>query len=211
MAENLNDFQNRDIFTRPELGSRGVYLLGKKILPLLRETLSQNLLEGCFFTHYYEPPKTPPHVKVGIRYNTVEALDTVNNLLNNLCQDEREFVIDPGEFSPTSGYHIELPEDVVIDYIICYSFEWLVRIMDEFNVISPSYESLGRFILQNRNLIEDEIFRGHIFREGILRPLENNVIRKIWERFIHHLCNAYSYKPEIQLKSFLRESGVNIL
>ncbi len=212
MVKTLRDFQNRDISTRPELGGNGVYLLGKRIFLFLREILSQNLVRGCYFSHYFKPPEIPPQVKVGIRYNTMEALDTVNNLLNNICQEESRLVLDPGGFSPTPGYIIGLPEDIVIDYIICYSFEWLVRITDEFNILLPSYETLGNYILQNRNLIEEGIFGQHIFRDEISRPLENKVISKVWERFIHHICNAYSFQQhEYQLKCFLKENNIKIL
>lgn len=210
MVKNLKDFQNRDIFTRIEYGIDGVFRLGNSIFDFLRDILSQNLVKGCYFTHYFKLPEIQPHVKVGIRFNTRKALTTVNNFLNHLCKEKSKIIFNPGNFQTTSGYINDLPEDVVIDYIICYSFEWLVRIKEKFQVSYPSQESLGRFILQNKLKIEEEIIGKHIFRYNNSRQLEIEIISKIWERFIHHLCNAYSFQHESQLKGFLKGNGINI-
>lgn len=211
MTEILKDFQNRDIYTRPESGIDGVYILGEKIFKFLKKILSQSLVIGCCFSHYYYLPENLSQVKVGIRFNEVKTLSIVNDSLNRICEEESKIILDTGNFQPTSGVIPGLPEDVVVDYIICYSFEWLLRIKEKFQLSPPSYESLGKFILQNRNKIEEEIMGRNIFRYNILRPLEFDVISKIWERFIHHLCNAYIFQDESQLKGFLKINGINIL
>lgn len=211
MVETLKDFQNRSIFTRLEYGIDGVFCLGDCIFNFLRDILFQNLVKSCYFTHYFGLPEIQPHVKVGIRFNTREALTSVNGLLNHLCEEKSKLILNPGNFQTTYGYINDLPEDIVVDYIICYSFEWLVKIKEKFKVSYPSYESLGRFILQNKIKIEEEIIGKHIFRYDISRRLEIEVISKIWERFIHHLCNAYSFQHEPQLKGFLKGNGINIL
>ncbi|MBA7689849.1 hypothetical protein ES703_98360 [subsurface metagenome] len=74
-----------------------------------------------------------------------------------------------------------------------------------------SSSAIFQFILQNKIKIEEEIIGKHIFRYDISRRLEIEVISKIWERFIHHLCNAYSFQHEPQLKGFLKGNGINIL
>jgi len=211
MVEALKDFQNRAIFTRPKYGIGGVFCLGINIYNFLEEILSHKSVKGCYFTHYFKPPEIQPHVKVGIRFNTIKSLTNVNDLLNSLCEEKNELILKSGDFLPTTGCINEFSEDIVIDYIICYSFEWLVRIREKLKVSYPSFESLGSFILKNRIKIREEITGKDIFRYNISRPLENDVISKIWERFIHHLCNAYSFQYEPQLKSFLKGYGINIL
>lgn len=210
MVEVLKDFQNRDIFTRPEFGINGVYLLGERIFEFLKKISSQNFVRGCYFSHYFSPPENLSQVKVGIRFNDVKILSIVNDSLNRICEEKREIILHPGEFQSTSGIHPGLPKDIVVDYIICYSFEWLIRIKERFISSYPSYELLGKFLLQNKKKIEQGIISKNIFRLNVLKPIEDDVVSIIWGRFIHHLCNAYLFPKEYQLRAFLKSNGINI-
>ncbi len=212
MVDKLKDFQNRDIFIRVEYGLEGVFRLGSRVFDLLKEVSNQNLVIGCFFSHYFSPPQKLSQVKVGIRYNEVKNLSIINNSLDHICKEERDIIFKTGDFQSTLGLHHRLPEDIVIDYIICYSFDWLVRIKEKFKASKPSYESLSKFILKNRINIEKEITSKNVFRSNNLKPMEEGVISNIWERFIHHLCNAYRIPlhNEYQLKRFLKSKGINI-
>lgn len=208
MVEILNDFQNRDIFTRT---ARDMLSLGNNIFTFLSDIRSQKMVKGCFFTHYNNPKEgLRPHIKVGIRYKTKEELTHVNKLLDDLCKKESKLILNPGEFQTTSGYDNRLPKDVVVDYIICHSFEWVVRIKDKLELY-PSPESLGKFILQNKNEIEEEIMGPKVFRDNRSRILTCEEIGKVWERFIHHMCNACRFQQfEYQLIVFLRKNGINV-
>jgi hypothetical protein len=210
MVEMLNDFQNRDIFAHSQSHLKR---LGNLIFTLLSEIRSQNKLKGCFFTHYNYPLRgIEPHVKVGIRYNTIEELENIKQQLDDLCQTESSLIRDPGKFNNTPGNDTRVPKDVVVDYIICHSFEWVVKIKQNFNASPLHLESLCKFILQNKNKIENKILGPNVFRDNAKRALTEEEIGKIWERFIHHLCNACSFPNNIeyQIIAFLRKSSVNV-
>lgn len=204
----LNDFQNRDIFT---YAPSHLIRLGSLVFTLLSKIRSQNKVKGCFFTHYNDPKGLKPHVKVGIRYNTIEEFENIKQQLDDLCQTENRLIKDLGKFKNTSGNDTRVPKDVVVDYIICYSFEWVVKIKQNFNASSLHLESLCEFLLQNRDKIENEIMGPNVFRENAKRTLTREEISKIWERFIHHMCNAcWLQKFEYQIIFFLRKNGVNV-
>lgn len=214
MDDSPIDFQKRDINTRPEYGINGVFQLGDKIFEFLKEISSQNLVRGCYLSHYFYPypPGELCQVTVGIRFNEIKTLTIINGKLDLICEEESGIVLNPGGFQSTTGKHKGLPKDIVVDYIICYSFEWLIRIRKKFKSARPSCESLGKFILQNKKNIKDGIMSKNIFRFNILKPITDNVACIIWSRFIHHLCNAYRIpeNKEKELRTFLKSRGINI-
>lgn len=211
MRNKLTDLKHRDIHTRKELKGIGVIKFGLKIFDLLRDIKSQNIITMCFFTHYYEPPDTPPHVKVGIRFKKKEDLIKVNKLIDELCYGNRDIVTDPGEFKSTRGYDPLLSEEIIIDYIICHSFDLLAKLKKEFGTSPPSFSIIGNYILKNRIEIEEKIMGKDIFRNKISKSLGLEINKRIWERFIHHLCNAYQISNDYQIKLFLRDNGIPIL
>ena len=109
MAKTLSDLQHRDIHIRSELEGQGVIKLGLKVFNFLKDIKSQNEDIMCFFSHYFRPPYTPPHIKVCIRYETQKVLNRVNRLLDKLYQENNDIIFDSGNFKPTSGYDKLLP------------------------------------------------------------------------------------------------------
>ena len=211
MAKILSDLQHRDIYTKSELKGIGIFKLGLKIFDFLKYIKSENKDMMFFLTHYFKPSEIPPHIKVGVRYKILRDLNLVNELLDKLCQENEDIISIPGEFKHTSGYDELLPDDIIVDYIICYSFEWLIKLKEKFGASPPTTIILGNFILKNRNEIENQIMGKNVFRNNISRPIEMKIAERIWERFIHHLCNSYQISNDYDLKLYLRDKGINIL
>ncbi len=183
--------------------------MGAIIYEILKESLLKNLINGCYYTHYSSPYF---HVKVGIKYESVGDLNNINNILNRLCVNESYVINEPGRFQKTEGNVIYLDDNIIVDYIICYSFEWLIKVKEEFKKEIPSYEALGYFFIKNRKNIENEILSNKIIRKGKLKSLNDQEKGVIWNRFIHHLCNSYIYYPnEAKLIGFLRKHGISII
>lgn len=67
MAQYLKDLQIRNIRTKLELGLNGVFIIGDRVFELLRKLAKEGKVRGAYLSHYYDPPKTEPHGKVGIR------------------------------------------------------------------------------------------------------------------------------------------------
>lgn len=76
MVEYLEDIQIRNILTKPELGLVGVFFLGDQIFQVLGKLSQEGRVRGVYFTHYYDPPRTEPHIKVGIRYDNLADLES---------------------------------------------------------------------------------------------------------------------------------------
>jgi len=208
MLDLLDDFQIRDIKTKSEYSNNGIYYLGAIIYETLKESLSKRIINGCYYTHYSSPYF---HVKVGIMYESLKDLNILNSILNSICVDESHIINESGRFQKTQGTVEYLGDNIIVDYIICYSFEWLIKVKEEFNKEIPSYEALGNFFIKNRKNIEDEIFSSKIIRKGKLKSLNNLEKGVIWNRFIHHLCNSYIYPYEAKLIGFLKRHNIPII
>lgn len=192
MTEYLKDLQACDIHTTQSLGLKGVFCLGDYVFELLRELKHKGMIRGAYFSHYFEPPQNPAHVKVGIRYAKSSDLESASSLLDNLCDNHRDIVADKGNFKPTTGELPELPNDIVVDYVICHSFEFLLEVRKEFGNELPKIEDMVTFLLRHREEITDHVIGGKdIFRdEQAARILTDAETRVVWERFVHHLLNA---------------------
>jgi hypothetical protein len=59
---------------------------------------------------------------------------------------------------------------------------------------------IAGFLLQNRKEIETDVIEAEdIFREATkARPLESGEAGWVWERFVHHLLNAFKYPYELE-------------
>jgi len=207
MVKILIDFQNRNIITHTSLD---MITLGEIIFRFLKKARSNNLVKGCFFTYYYYPPNgLEPQVKVGIRYNNTKELTNINQQLDKLCKKESNLIKDPGQFKTTPGSDERIPNDVVVDYVICYSFNWVVKIKEDFGSI-PSYNDVGNLILNNKDNIEYKILKNS-FRDDKFRKLSIIESRTVWERFIHHICNACRIQNnEDSLINLLIANGIEI-
>lgn len=223
MVEYLKDLQIRNIHTKPELGLNGVFMIGDRVFILLRKLVNEGKIRGAYFSHYYEPPKTEAHAKVGIRYHNLAQLDSVSSMLDALCHEYQDVVIDRGKFEPTTGECKDppLPADIVVDYIICHSFEFLLKVKNEFGDELPPPDRMGQFLAVHRQEVTHHIVNAKdIFRdEQNTRPLTPEETSRVWERFVHHLLNASkstynpvnpteSYEPKV--KRMLLEHGIDI-
>lgn len=215
MIDFLPDLKQRNIFTSDQLGIRGVYLTGEKILEILKDfRIKNNKLIGVYFTHYYNPPKTKPHVKVGIRYIDKSSVDDLNNLLDTLCKDQKYGVINKGVFEHTTGEYDPLPLDIVVDYVICHGFEFFIKIQKDVGEKLPQRPDIvSNWLLHHRNEINQQVVKARdIFRTDLIRRCQPSEVANIWERFVHHLLNMYRSNRdyELQVKDILRQNGVNI-
>lgn len=221
MLEYLADLQTRNIHTKPELYLEGAFYLGERVFEILKGLINQGKIKGAYLSHYFQPPDTLPHVKVGIRYKELTDLATVNQLLNKLCAKYKDIVTDKGRFEQTTGEYQRFPHDIVVDYLACHSFKFLLKAKDELGSKLPPIDKIVKWFLQNKDEVTNSIIKTRdIFRANTnartLKPLE---IGWIWERFVHHLLNAYhcTYDPsdpvqsyEFKLKQALRENGILI-
>jgi hypothetical protein len=191
MTEYLKDLQIRDIRTKQLLELKGAFQLGDYVVELLSKLKLEGVIRGAYFTHYFDPD-TPPHVKVGIRYNEASDLASASSQLDILCDKHKDIVSDKGNFKATIGQIPELPDDIVVDYVVCHSFEFLLEIRKEFGNELPKVENIVSFLLQHSENITDHVIRAKdIFRnEQDARILSEAETRVVWERFVHHLLNA---------------------
>ena len=221
MVEYLRDLQIRNIRTKLELGLNGVFIIGDRVFELLRKLAKEGKVRGAYLSHYYDPPKTEPHAKVGIRYRSVAELDSASSLLDCICDERRDVVIDKGKFEPTTGEFQYLPTEVVVDYVICHSFEFLLKVKDELGDELPPADRMAEFLANHRQEITDRVINARdLFRdEQNARRLTPEEIRQVWERFVHHLLNAskstYDARNpaesyEVKVKSMLLSLGIPI-
>lgn len=222
VVDNLKDLQIRNIRTKPELWLSGVFILGDRVFELLSKLVNEGKVKGVYFSHYCEPPKTEPHAKVGIRYRDVAELDSVSFMLDSLCDSQKNLVTDKGRFEKTLGVCDDppLPADIVVDYIACHSFEFLLQAKGKLgNDLPRDPGRLAHFILDHRAGITNSVINAaDIFRdEENVRPLIHLEMSCIWERFVHHLLNAYkvfldpsrpSESYEATVKRILLENGI---
>ncbi len=192
MVDILKDLKIRDILIKSESGYNGVLKLGERIYEFLEKISTQNLIRGCYFSHYFHPDPNNElcHVRVGIRFDDTNVLSIINDSLNQICQEESKIISEYGRFQDVKGEHSGLLVNIVVDYIICYSFQWLMSIKKNYKSSPPSLITLAEFIIQNKIRIEEDLMSKNIFRKNILRQIDVNTRIIIWERFIHHLCNA---------------------
>jgi hypothetical protein len=189
--EYLKDLQTRNILTRPDMGLNGVYCLGDQVFALLRGLLKERTVKGAYFTHYCWPPRVEPHVKVGIRFEKPPDLDAVASILNELCGKQKYLVIDKGRFEHTTGEFEHLPPRIVVDYIVCHSFEFLLKHTQELRGKSQTPNEIARFLLLQKEEISTHIKVGDIFRNELqARLITQEEGFWIQERFIHHLLNS---------------------
>lgn len=219
--EYLIDIQIRNIYTKPESGLVGVFSLGDQVFKLLKELTDQNKIKGAYFSHYYNPPNTSPHVKVGIWYKELTEVSTVNQLLDNLCEKKKykNIVADKGIFEPTTGKWENFPDDIVVDYVICKSFEFLVKAKSDLGSCLPPLDMLASWLMQHKAEVDQVIMSKDIFRAPQkVRTLTSEESGWVWERIVHHLLNAYcTYNQnnpiesyEFKLKAKLRRNGIYI-
>lgn len=121
-------------------------------------------------------------------------------------------MIDKGKFDLAVGEYQPLPNEIVVDYIICHSFDWLVKAKEKFGNEHPSPNDVAKFLLQNKTEIEKSAIQANdIFRDcakaSRLKPEE---IGWVWERFVHHLLNAYKFADEWHVKRILAQNHVEI-
>jgi hypothetical protein len=201
MVEYLTDLQLRNIRTNTELGINGVFSLGDEVLAVLRKLVYERQVTDAFFTHYFEPPQTEPHVKVGIRYQTLDDLNLASSALDDLCYNRSDLVIDKGKFEPTKGEYDKLPEDIVVDYVVCCSFKFLVKAKDELGSVSPAPDRVAKFLIRHKRSIDEELLHSKdIFRdEENARPLRSEEIPYVMERFVHHFCNAIKCTSDCEI------------
>jgi hypothetical protein len=222
MVEYLEDLQSRNIHTKPDLGLNGAFFLGDRVFELLRNLMHEDKITGAYFSHYFEQ-SNPPHVKVGIRYGNLRDLDSVSSMLDKLCDEQKDLVVDKGKFQTTTGECKDppLPADIIVDYIACHSFEFLLRARNEVGKMLPPHDAMAQFFLRHKGEIERRvIYTPDIFRDSQhARHLTNEETRCVWERFVHHLLNAnkVTYNPlnptesyEPKVKRLLLEHGIDI-
>jgi len=192
MVGYLGDLQIRNVHTKSELRLSGVFIIGDRVFGLLRKLATGGKVSGAYLSHYYDPPnKTEPHVKVGIRYHNVGELDSASSMLDRLCDEWRDVVIDKGEFERTTGEFQYLPSEIVVDYIICHSFEFLLKVKDELGDELPPPDRMAEFLVKYMHEITDRVINARdIFRdEQNTRKLTCEEARQVWERFVHHLSS----------------------
>lgn len=118
MLKYLIDLQIRNIRTKPKLGLAGVFSLGDRVFfEILEELINQGKIKGAYLSHYFAPPDILPHLKVGIRYKELADLASVNQLLDNLCEEYKDIVTDKGKFELMTGEYQHFPHDIVVDYL----------------------------------------------------------------------------------------------
>lgn len=187
----LSDLQHRDIFTRPKDESRNMEKLGAIIYRLLRDLKLNSKIYGCYYTHYFFPPIHDPHIKVAIRYKSEEQLSIVNLELDKICEENKDIIDNYGTFKSTGGFYQGLSNEIIVDYIGCYSFEWLLKIEDELNETQISFENLAIFFINNNKKIDDILLKGKIYRN--LEPIlvSNEELKIIRGRFVHYIINMF--------------------
>lgn len=214
MVEYLKDLQTRNVHTRLELALDGVFFLGDRVFQVLRKLRQDGKVRGMYFTHYYGPPWIEPHAKVGIRYHNLADLESASSVLDTLCDEQKDIVIDKGRFEPTTGEFEHLPSEIVVDYIICHSFEFFLRVKEELGNELPLPNRIVDFLVRHREEITNQVINAKdIFRaETQVRPLTAAETVWVWERVVHHLLNAHKarYDYEGTVKRMLRERGINI-
>lgn len=211
--EYLKDLQTRNILTKPDIGLDGVYILGDQVFLLLRDLVQERKVRGAYFTHYCCPPQVEPHVKVGLRYEKTEDLSSVTSLLDDLCGKQRDVVIDKGRFESTTGESDHLPPEIVVDYIICHSFDFVLKHREELEAKSQTPYEMARFLHLHMHEITAHIRQADILRNELeARPITQEEGFWIQERFIHHLLNAckVASEPEAEVwRVLVGESHVN--
>lgn len=200
MTEHLKDLQTRNIRTKVEVGLNGVHVLGDQIRVLLGKLVRELKVKGAYFTHYYIPPQVEPHVKVGIRYEKIEDLNAVTLMLHGLCDEQTDIVTDKGRFETTLGIYQNLPYDIVVDYIICHSFDFLLEYGEELDDKSHEPHEIARFLLQHKDEIAMHLNAADIYRNEPRPTLTQNEEFWIQERFVHHLLNACKVTTESELE-----------
>lgn len=221
MTEYLTDLQIRNIHTKLELDLDGVFLLSDQIFVVLKELINQGKIKGAYLSHYFEPPHTPPHVKVGIQYRELAELTIVNQHLDKLCEKHKNIATDKGKFEHTTGEYQRFPQDIVVDYVACQAFQFLLKAKDELGSTLPPIDRMVNWFLQH----EDEITNSTIGSRNIFRANSNaralkpEEIERIWERFVHHFLNSYhatcdlnnpTQSYEFKVKQALRKNGIPI-
>ncbi len=214
MVEYLKDLQIRKIRTKPEQALNGVYSLGNDIFEVLKKLMHENKVNGVYFTHYYDPPHSvEPHVAIGIRYEKLEDLEFASSTLDTLCSRQRNLVIDKGAFETTEGKYDKLPHEIVVDYIICHiichSFEFLLKLKAESGNITIDPDSIANYLVQQVRAIGNEVLGArNIFRnQQNARALTTEESRWVWERFVHHLCNAYKCTGACEVRVWVNLSS----
>ena len=202
IVENLKDLQQREVITK----SRFVYILGYKIFYMLKKIFLVNKVKGCFFSLYSYG------VKFNLRFDKMEEFEYVKPIVEDFLNKNKSLIDNPGSYHLTTGIIPSLPEEVVVDYIGCYSFKWMIQIKDKFYKCIPDSDILGKYILEKKAEIEEDIINGEIFRDSKKVPLNSDYKSNIWERFVHLLSNAYpiSYTEESNLFHYLKTNGINI-
>ena len=221
MLERLPDLQTRNIHTKPELGLAKVFYIGDQVFEILKKLIKQSKIKGAYLSHYFLPPDILPHVKAGIRYEEPADLAIANQLLDDLCEKYRDIVTDRGAFEQTTGEYQHFPPDIVVDYVICHAFQFLLKGKDDLGNILPPVNKMAEWILQLKNEITNSVIESRdIFRiNSDVRSLKQSEIGWIWERFVHHLLNSYqaNYDPnnpaesyELKVKQVLKENDILI-
>ncbi len=191
MVEYLKDLQIRKIRIRPEL--KDVYLLDGKIFEVMSKLVQEGKVKGAYFTHQYNPEeKIEPHLNVGVRYEKTEDLTSASLMLDSLCDEHKNLVLERGKFESTKGIDNDLPSDVVVDYLFCHLFEFLPKVREELGSEPPHPDRMAEFLMKHAQEMMDHVMStADIFREVEKpRTLSPNETFSVWVRFVHCLLNA---------------------
>ncbi len=208
----LGDLQHRDIFTYPKNTRQGLDKFGAVIYKFLRKLKTEECVYGCYFTYYFYPPKFDPHIKIAIRYKKVKKLLQINSLLDKICDENKEIIANAGNFKPTRGLHIGLPHSIVVDYIGCYSFEWILK--NERKLVNPDLDLkiLAEHFNNNKNQIDKILIEGDIYRNSKKIEIKDKELEIIRGRFVHYICNIFKIPLEVEemLEQMLSQYGWEI-
>ncbi len=177
----LQDFKSVKIFVK---STDGIALLGREIFSKFKKLRGEDGVVGLYFTHY------PDHVKVGFRYSNWSKVESkINSFLSSINSENIGVVRSIGNFEKTKGDYYLLPKNVISDYIVCQSFDWLLKLENDIPTQERDAQKISDWFLKNKKQIFDEVIGSY--------KIEFSKQEIFWmlERFIHHLLNAGLYYP----------------
>jgi len=178
----LQDFTSLNVNL---IDNNGLVPVGTEIRDKLISLKKDKNINGLYFVHYSATNEQPAHVHVGFRYTDREKVESkITSFFNKSNFQTQTLIKDIKQCEPTDGSYYLLPKGVVSDYIVCQSFDWLLKLENDVPMQERDAQRIAFWFLENKKQIFKEVVNGY------KRESNEQEIFWILERFIHHLLNA---------------------
>ena len=181
----LQDFSSINVNL---LNNNGLVPVGREIRDKLIKLRGDNNIIGLYYVNYSATDEQPPHVHVGFRYTDWKKVESkVTSFFNKSNFQTKELIKDIDQCKPTDGSYYLLPKNVISDYIVCQSFDWLLKLENEIPPKERDAQRITDWFLRNKKQIFEKVVKSYE------REFSEKEIFWILERFIHHLLNSGLY------------------